>query len=136
MDFAVGASPVFSTPPSNGTATAGADAELVRYKKELSDCVNCATATTTEGKRRIQEISSKISAAESRIKQTTVEKLVDQSAATKLTEKRVEKATDVQAPSATANATVYAAENNKGVESISEFSLSDSTFGGLIDIFA
>jgi len=45
------------------------DAELARYRKQLSDSVNCPSSKTLEGKLHIQELSDKISATQSRIKQ-------------------------------------------------------------------
>jgi hypothetical protein len=49
-------------------------AEVARYQRQLSDSVNCASAKTLEGKAHIQELSSKISAAQQRIKQIEAEK--------------------------------------------------------------
>lgn len=127
MVSAVGSSPAFSTLPATGASTAGVEAELVRYKKELSGWVNCASANTTEGKRKIQEIASKISAAEVRIKQTVIEKPSDLPASTRTA--------DAKESSATSSAMVYTAENNNGVPSVAESSESDSALGSLVDIF-
>jgi hypothetical protein len=44
-------------------------AEVARYQKQLSDCVNCSSSKTLEGKAHIQELSSKISVDQQRIKQ-------------------------------------------------------------------
>lgn len=52
---------------SKGSADAALQAQLDRYQKELSDCVNCSSAKTPEGKTQIDEISSKISDLKSRI---------------------------------------------------------------------
>lgn len=128
MVSAVGTSPAFSALPATGASTAGVEAELVRYKKELADCVNCATANTTEGKRKIQEVAGKISAAEARIKQTVVEKSSGPPAATSTT--------DAKESSPTPSATAYAAENNNGVKSVTESAESDSSIGRLVDTFA
>ena len=49
------------------TPAAGLEAQLVRYQKELADCVNCESAKTPEGKERIQTISNKISEVRARI---------------------------------------------------------------------
>ncbi|HEY7986539.1 MAG TPA: FlxA-like family protein [Methylophilaceae bacterium] len=53
---------------SNLTA-AGIQAQIAIYQRQLSDCVNCSSASTIEGKTEIQDISSKISAAKSQIQQ-------------------------------------------------------------------
>jgi hypothetical protein len=42
-------------------------AQLERYQKQLSDCVNCASAKTPQGKSDIQAISARISQIEQRI---------------------------------------------------------------------
>lgn len=36
-------------------------ADLSRYEKQLSDCVNCDSARTPEGKRNIQDLDARIS---------------------------------------------------------------------------
>ncbi|MBZ0091413.1 MAG: hypothetical protein K8F27_04220, partial [Sulfuricellaceae bacterium] len=45
----------------SGASSAGLDAQLARYQKELSDCVNCSSAKTPEGKRAIQAAADKVS---------------------------------------------------------------------------
>lgn len=50
-----------------GTSTAGIEAQLARYQKELSDCINCASAKTPEGKAAIEAATNKIRLAEARI---------------------------------------------------------------------
>jgi hypothetical protein len=47
---------------STAKPTAGRDAQIARYKKELSDCVNCESAKTVKGKANIQAITDKITA--------------------------------------------------------------------------
>jgi hypothetical protein len=42
-------------------------ADLARYEKQLSDCVNCASASTPEGKRNIQDLSAQIGSLKSRL---------------------------------------------------------------------
>ena len=44
-------------------------AEVARYQKKLSDCVNCSSSKTLEGKAHIQELSTQISVDQQRIKQ-------------------------------------------------------------------
>jgi hypothetical protein len=52
---------------SSASTTASLQAQLAQYQRQLSDCVNCSSANTPEGKEQIQEISSKISAIKQRI---------------------------------------------------------------------
>jgi hypothetical protein len=47
---------------------AGYDAELVKLQKELSDCVNCSSAKTAEGKTKIQVLAGKISSIKEQVK--------------------------------------------------------------------
>ena len=44
----------------DATSSVGLRAKLDRYEKQLSDCVNCASAKTPEGKDDIAAISAKI----------------------------------------------------------------------------
>ena len=48
---------------------AALQAEVARYQKQLSDCVNCPSSKTLEGKTQIQELSSKISVDQQHIEQ-------------------------------------------------------------------
>ena len=57
---------------------AGLEAQLQRYQKELSDCVNCDSANTAAGKETIQAISAKISGVRARLEEIAVSK-TDQS---------------------------------------------------------
>jgi len=66
--------PAISTPTLTPTYSPGGGAlqgQLARYEKELSACVNCSTAKTTEGKQKIQEVSSQIEQIKARIEQAT-----------------------------------------------------------------
>jgi hypothetical protein len=51
--------------PSSASQSTGSRvalrADLARYEKQLADCVNCASATTPEGKRNIQDLDARIS---------------------------------------------------------------------------
>lgn len=67
MVSAIGSPPTAGAAPLPGAATAGVEAQLVRLRKELSDCVNCESANTTAGKAAIAAAASKVSMAESRI---------------------------------------------------------------------
>lgn len=50
-----------------GGAVAGLEAQLARYQKELSNCVNCASAKTPEGKEEIQRLSNEVDKLKARI---------------------------------------------------------------------
>ena len=45
----------------SGVSRAAIRADLARYEHKLSDCVNCASAQTPEGKRNIQDLNTQIS---------------------------------------------------------------------------
>ena len=65
------ASATASTAYGGGAPSATSlQAQLERYQKQLSDCVNCASAKTPQGKSDIQAISARISQIEQRIAQT------------------------------------------------------------------
>lgn len=49
-------------------ASGGDAVELARLRKEYSACVNCSSATTSEGKRGIQQLDNQIKTLESRMK--------------------------------------------------------------------
>jgi hypothetical protein len=71
--------------PSSSTSvspTAGLEAQIIRYQKQLSDCVNCDSANTAQGKETIQEISNKISAAKAKIEEVNVSKPVSRTVST------------------------------------------------------
>lgn len=53
-----------STSPAS---TAGLQYQLSRYQQQLSECVNCASAKTAQGKATIEAISGKISSIRLRI---------------------------------------------------------------------
>jgi hypothetical protein len=42
-------------------------ADLARYEKELAECVNCASASTPEGKRNIQDLGAQIGTLKARL---------------------------------------------------------------------
>jgi len=54
--------------------TDGLDAQITRYKKELSDCVNCDSAKTAKGKAKIQAISDKIATLTAQVEKTVKSK--------------------------------------------------------------
>ncbi|MET3117140.1 hypothetical protein AAKU64_001353 [Undibacterium sp. GrIS 1.8] len=58
-----------ANPGNAASALASLQAQLARYQQQLSDCVNCASSKTIEGKVQIQSVSSKISQVRARIDQ-------------------------------------------------------------------
>jgi hypothetical protein len=81
MVAAIGSS---SLPSSTATASpvAGLEAQIVRYQKQLSDCVNCDSANTVQGKETIQQLSDKISAVKAKIEEINVSKPVSRTIST------------------------------------------------------
>jgi len=73
MVAAIGSATVSAT-SGGGFGTAGLEAQIARYEKQLSDCVNCSSAKTPEGKKAIAEISNKISATRARINEVQATK--------------------------------------------------------------
>lgn len=68
MVAAIGASPIYSA-QLPAASTGGLRVELAKYEKELSNCVNCASATTTEGQQEIQRLTSEIVRLKERIEE-------------------------------------------------------------------
>jgi len=68
MSIAVGSSSLSGVSGAQSSRVA-LDAEVARYQKQLSDCVNCPSSKTLEGKAHIQELSIQISVDQQRIKQ-------------------------------------------------------------------
>jgi hypothetical protein len=66
MVSAIGSS-AFSGAGGTGSGVAGLEAQLAGYQNQLSDCVNCCTANTREGRETIQALSIKISEIKARI---------------------------------------------------------------------
>lgn len=67
MVQAVGASATVNQSTDPAAAAAGLEARLVRYQKQLSECVNCDSSKTASGKAEIESISGKISEVRDRI---------------------------------------------------------------------
>ena len=64
IGLSTGANPLAFVKP-----TTGLEAQIARYKKELSGCVNCESAKTAEGKANIQALSDKISALTTQVQE-------------------------------------------------------------------
>lgn len=73
MVSAIGSSSL-PNPASTDLSSAGLTAQLGRYQKELSECVNCSSAKTSEGKIKITELSGKISELKTRIEEASAPK--------------------------------------------------------------
>lgn len=65
-------SPNSSLPTGTVKSATGLEAQLIRYQKELSDCVNCDTENTLAGRESIQSLSGKISAIKARIEEVNL----------------------------------------------------------------
>lgn len=63
---AIGASSAYISVAA-GAAPITSDAQLLRLQKELSDCVNCATAKTALGKAKILAVEARINALKARM---------------------------------------------------------------------
>lgn len=111
-----------------GTPTAGLEAQIARYQKELSNCVNCDSANTREGKETIQAISDKISAAKARLEEITAEKSSDQpNTPNAITSADITARKDALASSV----------NDKiGTKSVSSSEFTNTPVGGRLDVFA
>jgi ABC-type antimicrobial peptide transport system ATPase subunit len=80
MVAAVGSSTLQSGSTNGISPVASLEAQITRYQKQLSDCVNCSSANTIEGKKNIQQISDKISIAKAKIEQIKQTQLLNQPA--------------------------------------------------------
>jgi hypothetical protein len=63
-------SPLSASPApaaANGASRTGLQAQVARYEKERSACVNCASADTLQGKENIQRIEGAISTLRARL---------------------------------------------------------------------
>jgi hypothetical protein len=123
MVAAIGSS-TFTSPSVAASPTAGLEAQIARYQKQLSDCVNCDSANTLQGKENIQQLSNKISAAKARIDEINLSSPVDQARRTGNSINAVNQDSKV----ATVNRT-SAAENNLQLSGT-------ATVGSLINVLA
>jgi len=118
-----------STRVSDPAATAaGIEAQIARYKKELSDCVNCESAKTTGGKAEIAAIASKISTAEARIEKINTDKQSSEPAASATT-------TDLTTR-ANVGAGALNPDNTQASSQPAPLKSFDLTRGGRIDLYA
>jgi hypothetical protein len=68
MVSTIGASS-YASPAGTSASAASLQAQLDRYQKQLSDCVNCASAKTPQGQAAIRDLSGKIAAVKAHIEQ-------------------------------------------------------------------
>jgi len=129
---AIGSLPTSGTAPVPGSSTAGIEAQITRYKKELADCVNCGSANTTEGKAAIEAAARKVSIAEARIEKISKSSQIDAQAAAEAAMEKT-KANDSLAK-AYDGALIY--ENTVGIESGAAAQRSADSAGTLVDVFA
>lgn len=73
MSQAIGPVAAAAIGASSGTGTSAIalHAQLARYEKQLSECVNCASSSTPEGKAQIEEITERITQIKATIDKTT-----------------------------------------------------------------
>ena len=70
MVTATGALASAATPAVQGSAGAGGlNAQLARYEKQLAECINCASASTPEGKQAIEDLYGKIHDTKAKIEE-------------------------------------------------------------------
>ena len=125
MVAAVGSASVsaVSATSGGGFGTAGLEAQIARYEKQLADCVNCSSAKTPEGKKAIAEISNKISSARARIDEVQSTKQVTRPAAAI--------AGTASRSSVAPDASPATADGGKLAQTKSVY----STVGSLVDVF-
>lgn len=127
MVQAIGSSAV-SGSVNTGAAAAGLEAQLVRYQKQLSECVNCDSSKTAEGKAEIQAISSKISDVRERIDKVTGVKPSSQTD---------QLATSTSAGISTDSKAATLAEKEDGdTKPVSASKPANATVGSLVDVLA
>lgn len=82
MVGAIGAAGFYpASVPGGGRSAGGLEAQLARYEHQLSDWTCCDSAKTPAGKRKIQEISDRISDVRTRIAETEAAKRTEREVA-------------------------------------------------------
>lgn len=127
MINAIGPASLAST-TGGGTLTTGLETQIARYQKELSNCVNCDSANTREGREKIQTILDKISAAKARLEGIAAEKSNNQpSMPNALISADITTSKDAPA---------LRVKDIIGIESVLASRLADTNVGRLLDVFA
>lgn len=115
----------------SGASLVGLEAQVARYEKELSNCVNCASSKTSEGKAEIAAISAKIQTLKSRMAEVSQAKSSDRSlkSEAQTPEHRVISGAVVNAS---------AASDKKGGDGVSSGARPANIpgIGGVVDVFA
>ena len=130
MISAIGSSPAFGAASTAGVSTAGIEAQIARYKNELSGCVNCDSAKTPEGKAAIEALSNKITAAEARFEKIVISKQNVQQDAS------AAPVTNGKSSHAHAHPVASNAEGKNSNHAASASLSSDPAKGSLVNVFA
>jgi hypothetical protein len=128
MVSAISSSTSYSSPTDTSISTAALEAQIDRYQDELSNCVNCSSAKTLEGKEKIQSISNKISALKARIQE--IENAKSNTQPAKL---------DVKTPAGTTankDAASSAAQYGYSSATVPATGSKTATVGNRLDVFA
>ena len=67
MTMSISALPAPAPSANPAAQLAGLEAQIARYKQQLSDSVNCDSAKTIAGQSAIEDLSSKINVTEERV---------------------------------------------------------------------
>lgn len=67
MGMSISSLPAAAPSVNPAAQLAGLEAQIAQYKQQLSDCVNCDSATTVAGQTAIEELSSKIKVTRERL---------------------------------------------------------------------
>lgn len=122
-------------------AAAALEAQLAQYQQQLSDCVNCDSSKTLEGKQQIQTISSKISAVKKNIEQAKSVSAQDTPVRTRKTQQQTDAAASAQpsplaAPQLTGAADGNHANNPLSNQTVNAPKAPNLTVGVRLDTFA
>jgi hypothetical protein len=119
-----------------GSSTAGIEAQLARYRNELSNCVNCTSANTLEGQAAIAEAASKVSVAEARIESIAASSQSSAPAASQGSSTGASTSSTASDASAKAYEGALTYERPVSLEPSSGTKLSAAPAGTLINVFA
>jgi hypothetical protein len=122
MVHAIGSATAYGAAGS-GAAAASLEAQLARYQKQLSDCVNCDSAKTAEGKVEIEALSRRIGDIRDKI-----DKLAEARPAAAST-----RSSDRPDP-AGSSAAAGGSDDSVAVQAVTR--PASGTLGGLVDVFA
>lgn len=126
MVSAIGSSYASGSLSTPAESTAAIEDQIVRYRKELSNCLNCESAQTKQGQADIQVLTNKINSAEARLNQINTFRPGNQSAALNAT-------TSIER-SASVSAIGPIAEGANSGETSGAQSSADTQKGRLVDV--